>query len=835
MELVGVRFQAAVVAALCACSNVATKPAKPPPPVPEPACAKLSSAQSLQDEGFLHAALAALDGDEPQCDSREVLRERARVLGDLGLAADAIAVWRAYATSAAPNEAREAASAIAELEARPALDVEVADDDAKKAIALYRDGVNLRLSGDHETAISQLRRSYAIAPHALTIVQIALAHRAAGDEVEARKAAARALAIAEATQGVGAEPELPVIGRDWISQVALDPSGRVAVVAHIDGMMRTFDVATRSPIAAWEAGSAPAIAVDPAGRVIAVGDNRGSIATYELATGDAVGQLPALSARVKAVGYSPDGSILAALTADAVALFDAASGQLRRIIEPAPPAGTHVAFMALAFSPDGAAIATSELSGPVRAWDVATGDLLWRADGGEMARSVAFSPDGTTVIASGNPVRTWSTSDGSAVAGYESLVADQLAFTSTGQLLADGDLRDPRTGQLVATLHDDPLGVHALSVAGDGTALVTSARGPATIVDTVGPRVLGTLGAVAEPVRQVAVSSDGSVWAVARREGYTSLWSRGTGRRAWNERHHSGWVDGIAVSDDGELIASGDSDGKVVIVNRDGLVIQSLELGARPTSVALSPDGALMATGAADNTVALWRTDSAELVHRFAGHTDAVQAVALDRAATTVYSASFDGAVKAWDVASGEQLRTYDEIGDWVLSLAVTADGSRVIGGGANGSIVVWNARTGAVVHELAAARNVEVLALLAGKRILSSNPPEGLDVWSLETGERIHAGSSPGRVSSLAPLDRNRVLIGSPDGRLRIWDLEARAVMAEILEVADGAWVVVAADGRVDGSDDGHRFLTWKVGDIRLPGFVGWQRQRAPGLLTEL
>lgn len=46
------------------------------------------------------------------------------------------------------------------------------------------------------------------------------------------------------------------------------------------------------------------------------------------------------------------------------------------------------------------------------------------------------------------------------------------------------------------------------------------------------------------------------------------------------------------------------------------------------------------------------------------------------------------------------------------------------------------------------------------------------------------------------------------------------------------------ASGGRVDaspGEDGGQSLLYWHVGDVQLPGFVGWQRHHTPGLLAEI
>jgi hypothetical protein len=49
---------------------------------------------------------------------------------------------------------------------------------------------------------------------------------------------------------------------------------------------------------------------------------------------------------------------------------------------------------------------------------------------------------------------------------------------------------------------------------------------------------------------------------------------------------------------------------------------------------------------------------------------------------------------------------------------------------------------------------------------------------------------------------------------------------------------LVISADGRVDGSpgdDGGVTMVDWQIGDVQLPGFVGWQRQHTPGPLAEI
>jgi hypothetical protein len=95
-----------------------------------------------------------------------------------------------------------------------------------------------------------------------------------------------------------------------------------------------------------------------------------------------------------------------------------------------------------------------------------------------------------------------------------------------------------------------------------------------------------------------------------------------------------------------------------------------------------------------------------------------------------------------------------------------------------------------------------------------------------------------PGPVTAVA-LDPDGLLLASagPDG-VRLWDTTLAAPMAYLAFAGDGAWLAAGASGRVDGStplEGGPPMLRWRVADLELPGFVGWQRGYRRGLLSDL
>ena len=158
-------------------------------------------------------------------------------------------------------------------------------------------------------------------------------------------------------------------------------------------------------------------------------------------------------APVKTVAYSPDGATLATGSIDGVVrLFDAGTGRLKAELP------GHTGFVwSVAFSPDGTTLASGSWDRTVRLWEVATGALMATLQGHEgYVWSVRFSPDGTT-LASASEDRTillWDlgTAKSKRVLKREGGPPHGLAFTSDGTLLASAN------GDSTVTLWDTASG-----------------------------------------------------------------------------------------------------------------------------------------------------------------------------------------------------------------------------------------------------------------------------------------------------------------------------------------------------------------------------------------
>jgi WD40 repeat protein len=191
----------------------------------------------------------------------------------------------------------------------------------------------------------------------------------------------------------------------------------------------------------------PGFAMSPDRSILATSLEFGGPALWDVASGTRLRTLhvsPDYTDQIATgVAFSPDGMFVASLAADALFVWEIASGRIVLDF----PAHTSLAW-SVTFSPDGSKIATSGRDGAA-IWDATSGDRLAKLSGVGGIADVKFSPDGRLLATAGDDgkVRIWDVASGRETLSLGSADAGlpAVAFSPDGTKLAsvglDGILR----------------------------------------------------------------------------------------------------------------------------------------------------------------------------------------------------------------------------------------------------------------------------------------------------------------------------------------------------------------------------------------------------------
>jgi WD40 repeat protein/serine/threonine protein kinase len=461
------------------------------------------------------------------------------------------------------------------------------------------------------------------------------------------------------------------------------------------------------------------------------------------------------SAGVWGLAYSADGARLASASMDGtVKVWDATTGQVLHTLR-----GHNGEVMGVALSPDGKRLASVGFDQMMKVWDAITGQPLQSCRCHDaLVWDVSFSPDGRRLAtASGDGmVKVWDAATLQEVLpvlkGHNvGFVVNRVAFSPDGRRLAStgGDqtvkVWDAATGKEVFALKGHAAPVECVAFSPDGSRLASSSLDRTVkIWDAATGKEMRTLSGHARPVYHVAFSPDGTRLASGGDDGTLKVWDAKTGQEALTLKGHALQIIRVAFSPDGRQLASASHDRTVKIW--DAMSTQEARTlsghTAPVTSVAFNRDGTRLASGGLDQTVKIWDRGTGQLVRTLGGHAQGVLTVAFGPDGVQLASGSADRTVKLWDATTGQLLRTFLGHEADVVGVAFNPDGTRLASASHDRTVRIWDVATGAPLHTLRGHQHVVRCVAWSpdGSRLASGSGDQTAKVWDARTGQVLHS-----------------------------------------------------------------------------------------------
>ena len=249
-------------------------------------------------------------------------------------------------------------------------------------------------------------------------------------------------------------------------------------------------------------------------------------------------------------------------------------------------------------------------------------------------------------------------------------------------------------------------------------------------------------------VHTVVFSSDGETLISAGGRGLSNrftdsirLWDVNTGQNKQILTGPGNGVSSIALSPNGQILASGNHDYTICLWDVDTAthIATFEEHKSYVSSVAFSPDGKTLASGSGNNTIRLWNANTGELIKILKGHKDYVNSVAFSPDGQTLASGSEDDTIRLWNANTGELIETLK--GHRYQSVAFSPDGQILASGSVDDTIRLWNANTGELIKILKGHKDyVNSVAFSPDGQTLASGSIDGtIRLWNVNTGEPLN------------------------------------------------------------------------------------------------
>ncbi len=516
---------------------------------------------------------------------------------------------------------------------------------------------------------------------------------------------------------------------------------------------------------------------------------------------------------VRRAALSPDGSRLAVATSLGAAVYAVDALDREAWFRP-----TQSWVVSVAFSGDGSRVIAGASDGHAWVWQADTGEPIATLKGQGPVHTALDRGGRVAALGQRTGVALWNVDDESELRVLEgtSQEVNAVAFERAGDKVAAVDhsgqvlLWQAESGRELARWLPGNQPLRAVAFSPDGMYLAAAGK-EWTVWDIATAAQVATATAPG-PFLCVGFSADGERLLTGTKRNRGFVWNVGSGEREGEILSHIDDVHSAAFAPNGDEVVLASQ--KIHWADRGTVEIKrSVPAFARASSIATSPDDGLIAV-ADKQVITVWQRGDGRAASALDGHTHTVRSMAFLPDGKSVVSSS-PREIIAWDIASGRPsfaVRGHDASPDntdvgHVAGLGVTSSGAALIAvvedEQGRYTLAEHDAKTGERQGEIAGfprrGMGIDGLALSPDDRWLALRGSSRLAVWDLANGEEAFSvdGAARGKGDLLWTPGSAMLIAAMGDGSAAM--LDGASGRTERTLAGDGAAIsglVLSGDG---------------------------------------